>query len=139
MTPEIRKFLEAARVAHMATVDGHGRPTNTPLRFQVHKNHIFAIEEEKPRRADDRRLQRMRNVAANPYAAIVVDRWDEDWRWLAGVHMRGKVRVEEPGELQEFALALLRAKYPQYREMELEEKSIIVFDAETIRTWGSLG
>jgi PPOX class probable F420-dependent enzyme len=139
MNPEIRKFLDAARVGHLATVDSHGRPSVAPICFHVHKQHLYTVQEEKPKRADERRLQRVRNLAPNAYASVVVDRWDEDWRWLAGVHLRGVARTEEPGDLQRFAISLLRVKYPQYRELDLEGKSVIVLDIENVRTWGSLG
>lgn len=139
MTPEIRKFLEQARVGHLATVDGQGRPSVVPICFVVHKNQVFSVLDEKPKRADVRRLKRVRNLAENAYAAVVVDRWDEDWRWLAWVHLRGKARTEEPGDVQRLAVSLLRAKYPQYREMNLEDRPVIVVDVEVVRTWGNLG
>lgn len=138
MSPEIRKFLEQARVGHLATVDGQGRPSVMPICFQVHKNQIYSVLDEKPKRADVRRLQRVRNIETNAYAAVVVDRWDEDWRWLAWVHMRGKAQTIEAGDTQRFAVNLLRAKYPQYRDMELDERPVIVVDVDVIRTWGNL-
>lgn len=138
MEPAVRKFLEAARVAHLATVDGQNRPSVVPICFQVHKNQIYSVLDEKPKRADVRRLQRVRNIETNAYAAVVVDRWDEDWRWLAWVHLRGKAHTEEPGDLQRFAINLLRAKYPQYREMNLDDRPVIVVEIDTVRTWGSL-
>lgn len=139
MSPEIRKFLEQARVGHLATVDGQGRPSVVPICFVVHKNQVFSVLDEKPKRADVRRLKRVRNLAENAYAAVVVDRWDEDWRWLAWVQMRGKARTEEPGDVQRLAVSLLRAKYPQYRTMNLEDRPVIVVDVEIVRTWGNLG
>jgi PPOX class probable F420-dependent enzyme len=139
MSPEVRKFLEQARVGHLATVDGQGRPSVVPICFVVHKNQVFSVLDEKPKRADVRRLKRVRNLAENAYAAVVVDRWDEDWRWLAWVHMRGKARTEEPGDVQRLAVSLLRAKYPQYREMNLDDRPVIVVDVEVVRTRGNLG
>lgn len=138
MTPEVRRFLQAARVGRLATVDAEGRPSVVPICFQVEERRLFSPLDEKPKRRDVWALQRVRNLQAHPAAAVVVDRWDEDWRRLAWVHLRGTAQVVGPGELQERGVALLRAKYPQYRTMGLERRPMIVMEIEAVRHWGDL-
>jgi PPOX class probable F420-dependent enzyme len=66
--------------------------------------------DEKPKRT--RRLQRLRNIEANPSVEVLIDHYDEDWSQLWWVRLRGSARiVDDP-----HALELLVAKYPQYRE-----------------------
>lgn len=64
-----------------------------------------------------RRLQRERNLAADPRASLLVEHWDrEDWSRLWWV--RAELRWEaEPSPDREEALAeLLADRYPQYRD-----------------------
>ena len=80
----------------------------------------------------------MRNLQVNPAAALVVDRWDEDWRRLGWVHVRGSAAVVEGGAPHRRGIDLLRAKYPQYRAMRLEERPMIVLTIAAVRSWGDL-
>jgi hypothetical protein len=54
----------------------------------------------------------VRRLRRRPQAALLVDRYDEDWSRLAWVELRGPVSVEPLGP----ALDPLTAKYPQYVE-----------------------
>ena len=57
---------------------------------------------------------------ANPRAALVVDDYDEDWTRLAYVLVRGPARVVDEAA-HAAALRLLRARYPQYGRMALDD------------------
>ena len=102
---------EEARVARLATVGSDGRPHVVPICFVLEGDTLYSAVDEKPKRT--RMLQRLRDVEANPLVEVLVDRYDEDWSRLAWVKLRGTARVVDRHER---ALALLRAKYPQYRE-----------------------
>ena len=102
---------EEARVARLATVGSDGRPHVVPICFVLEGDTLYSAVDEKPKRT--RTLQRLRDVEANPLVEVLVDRYDEDWSRLAWVKLRGTARVVDRHER---ALALLRAKYPQYRE-----------------------
>jgi PPOX class probable F420-dependent enzyme len=131
-------FLQAARVGRLATVDAAGRPAVIPICYQVEPGRLFTPIDAKPKRGDWRRLQRVRNLRANPRVAVVVDRWNEDWRRLGWVHLRGRAVLVEGGPEHARGLALLRAKYPQYGPMALEALPLIVVELEGVRHWGDL-
>ncbi len=82
------RFLDAARVARLATADASGAPHVVPVCFAVDNATLYVTVDEKPKRAD-RPLKRLRNIAENPRVAVLVDRYDEDWRRLGWVMLRG--------------------------------------------------
>ena len=66
-----------------------------------------------------RALKRLRNLLENPVAAFITDRYDEDWTRLGWIMLRGPAEILAAGGEHDRAQALLRARYPQYRSMEL--------------------
>jgi PPOX class probable F420-dependent enzyme len=101
----------AARVARLATTGADGRPHVVPICFVLEGDTLYTAVDEKPKRT--RALRRIRNIEENPRVEVVIDHYEEDWTRLWWVRLRGSARVVE---LDERALALLQAKYPQYRE-----------------------
>jgi PPOX class probable F420-dependent enzyme len=101
---------EEARVARLATVDPEGRPHVVPICFALDGDMLYTAVDEKPKRT--RRLQRLRNIAANPHVEVVIDGYDEDWSKLWWVRLRGTARIVDDRS----AVALLARKYPQYRD-----------------------
>jgi len=146
LAPALLHFLQQARVGRLATVDAAGLPSVVPICYQVAEGRLFTPIDAKPKRADWRRLQRVRNLLARPRVAVVVDRWSEDWRWLVWVHLRGEAALLAPEEALEGApaalhaqgVALLRAKYVQYRAMALEQSPLIVVTLTAATHWGAL-
>jgi PPOX class probable F420-dependent enzyme len=140
--PAVLRFVQQARVGRLATVDAAGAPAVVPICFQLQGARLFTPIDAKPKRADWRALQRVRNIAAEPRVAVVVDRWDENWTRLAWVHLRGRARLLEPGPpeaaLHAAGVALLRAKYAQYAAMPLEALPLIVVELDAVRHWGAL-
>ena len=70
--------------------------------------------------------------------ALSVDRWDEDWARLAWVMVRGRAEILEPGAEQTRAIAALRVRYPQYRNMVLDQAPVIALRIERLTSWGAL-
>jgi len=138
LSPTIRAFLERQRVAHLATVDREGEPHVVPVCYAFEDATIYTPIDEKPKRPG-RLLKRLRNVRETGRAALVVDRYDEDWSRLGWVLLRGKAEVVEPGTSEHLrALALLRLRYQQYRAMPLERHPVIAIRIERVTTWGTL-
>jgi PPOX class probable F420-dependent enzyme len=135
-----RRFLERQRVAHLATADATGAPHVVPICFALIGETVYVAIDEKPKAADVRRLKRLRNIAENPRVAIVADSYDDqDWSRLAFVLLRARARVLPPTDSAHGrALIALREKYPQYRQMRLEERPMIAADIESVTTWGRL-
>ncbi len=120
-TAEARRFLEAHRVGHLATAGSGGAPHVVPVCYALDDHALYFVADAKPKRRPARDLLRLRNLRANPRAALVVDDWDEDWTRLAFVLVRGPAR-EIAGALEHAAaLRLLRARYPQYAAMALDD------------------
>jgi len=118
VSDEERAFAEQHRVAHLATTDAAGAPHVIPICYALIGELFYFVIDEKPKRTRTG-LKRLRNIAANPHVALVIDDYDEDWTRLAYLLVRGRATLV--GETTEYdtALAVLRERYPQYRAMRL--------------------
>jgi PPOX class probable F420-dependent enzyme len=132
-----RRFLEAARVGHLATADRAGMPHVVPVCYALAGEAVYVTIDEKPKRRDIP-LKRVRNILENPRFAFVVDRWDEDWTRLGWVMLRGPAEILESGPEHDRAQTLLRERYPQYRAMALEELPVLALRIATVASWGNL-
>jgi PPOX class probable F420-dependent enzyme len=129
-------FLLDARVARLATADAAGRPHVVPVCFAVLEDAIYTPLDEKPKRVVDRRLQRVRNIGANPSVCLLVDRYSDDWNELAWLQVRAHAVLVDPGELWHApALAALRVRYPQYRHMALEQRPVLRLLVDRVVSW----
>jgi PPOX class probable F420-dependent enzyme len=118
--PRSDDLLERGRVAHLATADQDGRPHVIPVCFVYIDGAIYTPLDLKPKRSSDpRHLRRVRNVLANHRAALVVDRYDEDWSRLAYVFVEGEAALVVDAAEEERASAALKAKYEQYRDVPI--------------------
>ena len=127
-------MLREARVGRLATADAGGRPLVVPVCFAFDGAALYSAVDDKPKLT--RNLRRLRNIADNPQASLLVDVWDEDWTRLAWVLVEGRADVLRDGAEFTRALELLRAKYPQYRAMNLErEGAVLRLVAERVRPW----
>jgi PPOX class probable F420-dependent enzyme len=134
-----RAFVEHQRVGHLATVDATGVPQVIPICFALIDQTLYVAIDEKPKQGDPSKLRRLRNIAANPHVAIVVDVYDDrDWSKLGFVLVRCSARVLVDGAEHALAVAALRERYVQYRAMRLDERPVIAADIERVTTWGQL-
>ncbi len=118
---DTRRFLEAHRVGHLATAGSDGAPHVMPVCYALDDDALYFVADEKPKRRPARVLRRLENLRANPRAAVVVDDYDEDWTRLAWVLVRGPATIIDGAAAHAAALARLRARYPQYRRMALDD------------------
>jgi len=123
-TAEARHFLESHRIGHLATAGADGAPHVVPVCYALDDDALYFVADEKPKRRPARSLLRLRNLRANPRAAVVVDDWDEDWTRLAFVLVRGPAAEVAEVTAHAAALRLLRARYPQYRAMALDDPAL---------------
>lgn len=130
-----RAFLESHQVAHLATADAQGRPHVVPICYAYDGRRLYVVIDRKPKRVSPLQLRRLRNIRENPHVAVVVDDYSDDWSRLAYVLIQGRADVLMKGEAHEKALRLLRAKYPQYRKMALEERPVIRITPERVVEW----
>ena len=132
-----RRFLDQGRVGHLATADRNGAPHVVPVCYGVADETLYITIDEKPKR-QGRPMKRVRNILENPQAAFVADRYDEDWRRLGWVMLRGRAEVLDAGPEHDAAQALLRARYPQYRAMDLAGRPVIALRIARATSWGDL-
>jgi PPOX class probable F420-dependent enzyme len=132
-----RRFLDKSRVGHLATADRDGAPHVVPVCYAVARDTLYVTVDEKPKRRDVP-LKRVRNILGNPQAAFVADHYDEDWRRLGWVMLRGAAEILETGAEHDRAQELLRARYPQYRAMNLAELPVIALRIARATSWGDL-
>ena len=137
LTKKELAFLRSARVAHLATADKSGQPHVIPICFVCDGKHFFSPIDEKPKRAAPTKLKRLQNIRENPQVALIIDRYDEDWRKLAYVLIFGKARILQSGEKHRQAVKLLRRKYPQYRRMAIDARPMIVITPKRVANWGA--
>ena len=138
LSDEARRFLSSRRVAHLATVGADAMPHVVPVCFAVEAGSLYVTIDEKPKRGAPARLKRLRNLAENPNAAVVVDRYEEDWSRLGWVMLRGRADILTAGVEHDRAQALLRARYPQYAAMRLEALPVIALRIASVAAWGDL-
>lgn len=132
-----RRFLESRPVGHLATADAGGAPHVVPVCFAVGEGAAYITIDQKPK-GDPRALKRLRNIAGNPSAALVADRYDEDWKRLGWIMLRGRAEILEGGAEHDMAQELLRTRYPQYRRMQLAGLPVIAIRIERVASWGDL-
>ena len=119
-------------MARLATTDPDGRPHLVPIVFALDGETLYSAVDRKPKRSQ--RLRRIENARARPDVTILVDHYEEDWRRLWWIRLRGRARVLDGGEERERALALLAEKYAQYRR-EPPDGSVLAVDVTEVREW----
>ena len=132
--PMLRR-LRQARVARLATIGEDGAPRIVPVCFAVDRGVFYTPIDRKPKRGEPARV---RNLERRKSAALLIDHYEENWRKLWYVMIRGQGKVLRPpdGGERVRALALLRAKYRQYRGPMLPQEAIILrISPRAWRSW----
>jgi PPOX class probable F420-dependent enzyme len=126
--------LTAARVARLATIDPDGRPHIVPIVFVVDGETLYSAVDHKPKRS--RTLRRIENARTRPDVTVLVDHYEDDWRRLWWVRLRGRARVLDSGEERERALELLADKYEQYKTQR-PDGPVLAVDIIEVRDWSA--
>lgn len=129
------ELLNQSPVGHLATADKMGQPHVIPFCFACDGRSIYSALDAKPKSGNLRGLRRVRNIMENPRVSVVIDHYEADWSKLWYLLVQGHAELLEPGTEQADALALLRAKYPQYLEMDLENNPVIKITPERATGW----
>jgi PPOX class probable F420-dependent enzyme len=132
----LRRRVADARVARLATVDPDGRPHLVPIVFALSGDTLYSAVDAKPKRS--RTLRRIENARRRPDVAVLVDDYDDDWRKLWWVRLRGRARVLDGGAEATRAVGLLGAKYEQYRATP-PGAPVLAVDIEEWRGWAASG
>jgi PPOX class probable F420-dependent enzyme len=139
LTGAQRAFVLAHRVARLATADAGGAPHVVPVCFALADTALYIGIDQKPKQQTAAGLKRLRNIAANPAVAVVVDRYTEDWSHLGWVMLRGRADLLAPGEAEHAAAqALLLARYARLRAMRIGDLPVIALRIDRVTSWGDL-
>jgi PPOX class probable F420-dependent enzyme len=138
LTDQQRGFLATQRVARLATADDTGRPHVVPICYALTGDTVYFTVDEKPKRRPGASLKRLANLRANPVAALVVDRYDEDWSRLGWVMVQGRAEVLASGPEHDLAQASLRVRYPQLAAMRIEGLPVVAIRVDHASSWGNL-
>jgi PPOX class probable F420-dependent enzyme len=144
-----RRLIEGARTASLATRSPEGFPRLVPICFALTGQRddlgrllLYTPLDQKPKRsADPHDLARVRDLLILPEVTLLVEHWEEDWTQLAWARMYGTAELlePEPHEVEEHlaAIATLREKYPQYRDMALEGRPVIRVAIRRVVSWSA--
>jgi PPOX class probable F420-dependent enzyme len=131
-------FVNAQRVARLATAGADGNPHVIPVCYAFDGEHFYTPLDEKPKRVAGSKLRRVRNIQTRPEVALVIDRYDDDWSRLGYVLVQGRAELLSPEDAAHIhALELLRERYSQYRTMALEKNAVIVITPDQVTSWGA--
>ena len=140
LTESQAHFLADARVGRLATASAEGRPHVVPVCFAYDGENIYIVLDQKPKTVELTRLRRVRNILSNPHATLVVDHYDEDWQNLRYILVtcRAEVLAGSEDEATE-AVSILRKKYRQYHEMDLDGNPVIKLTPQRFTAWSYSG
>lgn len=116
---ELDHVLSVWPIARFATSMESGRPNLVPIVFAFVDGAICSPIDGKPKRTAA--VQRLRNVARDARATLLIDHYGDDWRdlWWLRIDVRAEVCSE--AMLGGAAIARIEAslvsKYPQYRDV----------------------
>ncbi len=128
--------INSIRVARLATADSSGAPHVVPVCFAYDGDSFYSVLDQKPKRTSVERLKRVRNIVSNPRVSLVLDSYDEDWSRLWYALVTGTALLLRSGQEHAGAIQLLRHKYAQYEEMEIDANPVIRITPERITWWG---
>jgi PPOX class probable F420-dependent enzyme len=130
-----RELIAEARVARLALLDERDLPRVLPVTFAAWEGALWSAIDRKPKRTTE--PARVRRLRRQPQAALLVDRYDEDWARLAWVELRGRAAVIAAAEVRG-AMEALAAKYRQYRE-EAPPGPLLRIEPERHTCWRAEG
>jgi PPOX class probable F420-dependent enzyme len=133
-------FVQAQKVARLATADEEGHPHLVPVCYAFDGTRFYTPLDEKPKRVDESKLRRVRNIVARHEASLLFDRYDDiDWTRLGYVLVHGRAELIAPEDVgHPEALLLLRERYVQYRAMALETCTVIAITPDSVVSWGNI-
>jgi Pyridoxamine 5'-phosphate oxidase len=135
---QARARLAAHDHGVLCTVHGERGVDAVPVVYAVDDDGCVGIPVDRVKPKTSSRLQRERNLAADPRAALLVEHWDrEDWSRLWWVRAELRWR-RDPSAAREADLAARLARaFPQYRDQPFTR--VLVLDVVGVTGWAAAG
>jgi PPOX class probable F420-dependent enzyme len=106
-----RELIYSSRVARLGFLDADDKPRVLPVTYALYDDALWTAIDRKPKRPGE--PARVRYLRRRPEAAMIADRYSDDWSQLAWVQALGRVQIV-PAQEAEPAVAALTAKYEPY-------------------------
>ena len=129
-------MLANAPVGRLATANANGIPHVIPVCYALMGGMIYSVLDQKPKSTALTRLRRVRNILANSQVSLVVDHYEENWERLWYILISGAAELLEDGAERPAAIQVLREKYPQYRQMDIDPNPVIKITPVHVVSWG---
>jgi hypothetical protein len=138
--PEDEAFAKLAAHDHaiLCTVHSTRGVDGVPVAYAVRDvggDRFVGIPIDRVKPKASLRLQRERNLEADPRATLLAEHWDStDWTklWWVRAEMRWQ---SDSGELEDVLASALAARYPQYRDHPFER--ILVLQIVGLTGWSA--
>ena len=133
---EARRRLGAHDHAVLCTVHPERGVDAVPVVYALGAGGLIGIPVDRVKAKSSNRLQRERNLEADPRATLLIEQWDAaDWSRLWWVRA-GLEWCPEPSAEQVTTLsAALAARYPQYRDEPFDH--VIVLRVVSLSGWAA--
>jgi PPOX class probable F420-dependent enzyme len=107
-----------------------------PVAYAVDDHGYVGVPIDRVKPKKSLRLQRERNLEADPRAALLAEHWDAgDWSRLWWVRAELRWRANPDATLEADLAARLAARYPQYREQPFAR--VLVLEIVGISGWSA--
>lgn len=138
LSDEEARFVASARVGRLATSTADGLPHVVPVCFALVEDSIYIGLDAKPKTVDVLKLRRVRNITSNPRAALIVDRYSDDWSRLGYVLITADATLVSDDRERVTAIEALRHRYAQYRTLLPGDAPVIRLRLSRVTSWGDL-
>ena len=116
-TEEARVRLEDHDHGILCTVHAGRGVDAVPVAFVVDPDGFVGVPVDLVKPKSSRRLQRERNLQADPRATLLVEHWDrDDWSRLWWVRAELRFRADPPPGREAALAVLLASRYAPYRD-----------------------
>lgn len=114
---DARARLAAHDHAILCTVHAKRGVDAVPVAFVVDEDGYVGVPVDLVKQKVSTRLQRERNLEADPRATLLVEQWDrDDWSRLWWVRAELRWQADTDGARAATLAALLASRYPQYHD-----------------------
>jgi len=123
------------------TIGARGVPHAVPVCFVYDGRFFYSAIDRKPKRVAPGKLARLRNIARKPQVALLIDHYEENWKRLWFILIRGEAKLvpDSSGQERAAAISALKEKYPQYAAgMLTDDAPLIRISPEKVSHWSSV-